>query len=60
MLGYFIIYPIIRFCLEFIRVDSSQIAGLNANQNLMAIVGLLAVVTVAFRRRIIGTASPTV
>ena len=59
MISYFIIYPIIRFCLEFIRVDSSQIAGLNANQNLMAIVGIIAVLTLAFRRRLISNVPPT-
>ena len=51
LLGYFIIYPMIRFCLEFIRVDSSQIAGLNANQNLMAIVAIVALLRFAIRRR---------
>ncbi len=50
-LGYFIIYPTIRFCLEFIRVDSSQIGGLNANQNLMAIVVVASILTLIVRRR---------
>ncbi len=50
ILGYFIIYPTIRFFLEFIRVDSSQIAGLNANQNLMAIVAIGAALTLVIRR----------
>ena len=49
LLGYFIIYPIIRFSLEFIRVDSSRIANLNANQNLMAVVGIVALLTLVFR-----------
>ncbi len=46
---YFIIYPAIRFSLEFLRVDSSQIAGLNANQSLMAVVTILAVTTLVIR-----------
>ncbi len=35
---YLVIYAIGRFLLEFIRLDSSQVAGLNANQALMALV----------------------
>jgi phosphatidylglycerol:prolipoprotein diacylglycerol transferase len=50
-LGYFSIHPTIRFCLEFIRVDSSQIGGLNANQNLMAIVAVVSALTFIVRRR---------
>ena len=42
---YLIIYPIGRFFLEFLRLDASQVAGLNANQTLMAVV---AVVSAAF------------
>ena len=37
-LGYLIIYPLGRFLLEFIRLDSAQIAGINANQTFMLIV----------------------
>jgi phosphatidylglycerol:prolipoprotein diacylglycerol transferase len=40
-LSYLIIYPLGRFLLEFLRLDSSQVAGLNINQTLMLIVGLL-------------------
>jgi phosphatidylglycerol:prolipoprotein diacylglycerol transferase len=50
-LGYFIIYPTTRFFLEFIRVDSSQIGGWNANQNLMAIVVVASILTLIVRRR---------
>ena len=50
ILAYFIIYPAIRFFLEFIRVDSSQIAGLNANQSLMAVVAVATAATLAIRR----------
>jgi phosphatidylglycerol:prolipoprotein diacylglycerol transferase len=35
---YLLMYPALRFLLEFIRLDSSQILKLNANQTLMAIV----------------------
>lgn len=39
---YLLMYPALRFLLEFIRLDSSQILKLNANQTLMAIVFMLA------------------
>lgn len=39
---YLIVYPIGRFFLEFLRLDSSQVAGINANQTLMAIVAICA------------------
>jgi len=49
--GYFVIYPSIRFILEFIRVDSSKIGAINANQTLMAIVALLSVIALILRKR---------
>jgi phosphatidylglycerol:prolipoprotein diacylglycerol transferase len=42
MLIYLVGYPLGRFLLEFIRLDSAQVAGLNANQTIMGIVLLLA------------------
>lgn len=48
-LGYLIIYPLGRFLLEFIRLDSAQIAGINANQTFMLIVASLSAVTIIFR-----------
>jgi phosphatidylglycerol:prolipoprotein diacylglycerol transferase len=41
-LFYLLMYPALRFFLEFIRLDSSQIFKLNANQTLMAIVFVIA------------------
>lgn len=35
---YLLMYPALRFLLEFIRLDSSQIMKLNANQTVMAVV----------------------
>lgn len=40
---YLITYPAGRFLLEFIRLDSSQVAGLNANQTLMAVIALISI-----------------
>ncbi len=31
-LGYLVVHPLGRFLLEFLRLDSAQIAGINANQ----------------------------
>ena len=36
-LVYLIIYPLGRFFLEFLRLDASQVAGINANQTLMLV-----------------------
>ncbi|MBI9046494.1 MAG: prolipoprotein diacylglyceryl transferase [Anaerolineaceae bacterium] len=37
---YLILYPIGRFLLEYLRLDTSQIGGVNANQAIMAVVAL--------------------
>lgn len=39
---YLIFYPLLRFSLEFVRLDSSMVWGLNANQSLMLVVALCA------------------
>lgn len=48
---YLFLYPLGRFMLEFLRLDASQIAGINANQTFMAIVGLAAVAVFIWRHR---------
>ncbi len=50
-LTYSIIYPVGRFLLEFLRLDASQVAGLNANQTIMAIVALAAAAALIWRHR---------
>ncbi|TET35980.1 MAG: prolipoprotein diacylglyceryl transferase [Anaerolineales bacterium] len=50
-LAYLVIYPIGRFLLEFLRLDSSQVAGLNINQTIMAVVALAALSILLIRRR---------
>jgi phosphatidylglycerol:prolipoprotein diacylglycerol transferase len=49
---YLVIYAIGRFGLEFLRLDSSQLGGINANQTLMAVVGLGAAALLIGRRLI--------
>lgn len=48
---YLIGYPIGRFLLEFLRLDASELAGVNANQTLMLIVMILAAVLLFLRHR---------
>ncbi len=50
-LTYLITYPLGRFLIEFIRLDSAQVAGLNANQALMALVALASAGLLYYRHR---------
>jgi phosphatidylglycerol---prolipoprotein diacylglyceryl transferase len=50
-LMYLIAYPTLRFGLEFLRLDSSPIFGVNVNQTFMLIVGVLAAGFLAYRHR---------
>ena len=51
ILIYLIMYPVLRFFLEFIRLDSSQLFSINANQTLMAVVALLAALVLSRRHQ---------
>ncbi len=57
-LMYLLAYPLGRFLLEFLRLDASQVAGINANQTLMAIVMVVAAGLLAWRHR--SSATPQV
>jgi phosphatidylglycerol:prolipoprotein diacylglycerol transferase len=50
-LGYLVIYPFGRFLLEYLRLDPSPVAGINANQALMLaiFVGALAMLIIRHR-----------
>ncbi len=48
-LVYLIVYPVGRFLLEFLRMDASQVAGINANQAVMGVVALAAAVALVVR-----------
>ncbi|GAP15139.1 prolipoprotein diacylglyceryl transferase [Longilinea arvoryzae] len=50
-LTYLIIYPVGRFFLEFLRLDPSPIAGINANQTLMAVIAVGAAIALILRHR---------
>lgn len=46
---YLVTYPVGRFLFELIRLDSSQVAGLNANQAMMAIIALISSIILFLR-----------
>ena len=50
---YLIFYPVLRFFLEFLRLDSSQVLDFNANQTLMVIIAVVATIWFASRRRVV-------
>lgn len=51
MLVYLVVYPLGRFLLDFLRLDASEIAGINANQTLMAFVMAFALWSLIWRHR---------
>ena len=50
-LVYLIFYPLVRFSLDFLRLDASQVAGVNANQSFMAVVAVVSAVSLWWRHR---------
>ena len=50
-LAYLIIYPVGRFFFEFLRLDPSPVAGINANQTLMAVIAVCAAALLVIRHR---------
>jgi phosphatidylglycerol:prolipoprotein diacylglycerol transferase len=50
-LVYLIVYPVGRFLLDFLRLDASQLGGINANQTFMAVVAVLAIIVLLWRHR---------
>lgn len=48
---YLITYPTIRILLDFLRLDASKVAGVNANQTLMVVIVIFAVFALIWRHR---------
>ena len=48
---YLIVYPVGRFLLDFLRLDASQVAGININQTVMAVVAVLSTAVLLWRHR---------
>ncbi len=51
LLTYLIVYPFGRFLLEFLRLDTSMVGGININQITMLVVIVFAIVMLIFRHR---------
>lgn len=49
LLSYLIAYPVMRFLLEYLRLDTSPVAGINANQTFMAVVAVAALAALIYR-----------
>lgn len=50
-LCYLIAYPIIRFFLDFLRLDASLVGGININQTVMAVVAVCSAFALYWRHR---------
>jgi len=48
---YLIFYPLVRFGLDFLRLDASEVLSVNINQALMAVVGVAAIGVLLWRHR---------
>ena len=48
---YLIFYPVVRFFLDFLRLDASKVFSININQTLMAAVAVCAVIVLIWRHR---------
>ncbi len=48
---YLIAYPLIRFSLDFLRLDASEVMSVNINQTVMAVVGIAAIIVLIWRHR---------
>ena len=57
-LVYLIVYAFGRFMLEFLRLDSSQLGGINANQTFMVVVLVVSSVFLVWRHRPGGKPQP--
>lgn len=51
ILIYLIVYPVGRFFLEFLRVDSALVGGININQTIAAVVAILSSAVLFWRHR---------
>lgn len=51
LLMYLIVYPLGRFLLEFLRLDTSMVGGININQITMLVVMVIAIVMLILRHR---------
>jgi phosphatidylglycerol:prolipoprotein diacylglycerol transferase len=57
-LMYLVGYPLARFMLEFIRLDPSNVGGINANQTLMAVIALSSAAVLIYKHFIMRSSPP--
>ena len=50
---YLIIYPVGRFLLEFIRLDPSNVGGINVNQTIMAVIAVSSLIILILKRTLL-------
>ena len=50
-LMYMVGYPMVRFSLEYLRLDVSNVGGINANQTLMAVIAVVSIGALIWRHR---------
>lgn len=50
-LMYMVGYPMVRFSLEYLRLDVSNVGGINANQTLMAVIAIVSIGALIWRHR---------
>ncbi len=55
---YLVFYPVIRFGLEFLRLDPSAVSGYNINQTVMGIVAISAIVALLVRHLVAKPKDP--
>lgn len=51
LLIYLIFYPVVRFSLEFLRLDPAMVGSININQTFMAVIAIFAAATLVWRHR---------
>ena len=59
LLVYLVFYPLVRFSLDFLRLDASMVGGININQTVMGIIALVALGTLIWRHRPGAPSEPT-
>lgn len=50
-LMYMVGYPMVRFFLEYLRLDTSNVGGINANQTMMGVIALVSIGALIWRHR---------
>jgi phosphatidylglycerol:prolipoprotein diacylglycerol transferase len=49
--GYMLLYSIGRFAMEFLRLDSAMVGGINFNQTFVAVIAVIAIGLIVWNHR---------